>query len=208
MKKYLLITFIFIYSLTSNAQLDLDYGIKTGLNYNSNGSLSIYYSPTGGRLFDIVQSEQDFGFHVGTYAQLNFTKFYIRPELLFSKTKSTYNHGLLPASEFKLSMFEIPVLLGFKIKKPISLYVGPSFQYIIDNEFSTNFDIILENDFVLGLNIGVAMQLHKFGFDLRFSTGLSENLAIVADNTAVDGFAYFINAKSDQFIFSFSYQIN
>jgi len=207
MKKLICIAILTIYSISSNAQLDINYGIKTGLNYNSNGSLSIYnWIPSS--LREIVPSAQDFGFHVGAYAQLNFTKLYVRPEFVFSKTKSTYNHILSPASEFKLSILEIPVLVGFRIIKPISLYVGPSFQYIIDNDFSTNLDLILENDFVLGLNVGVALQLRKIGFDLRYSPGLSENLAVDTHFLHVDGFAYSINTKSDQIIFSFSYQFN
>ena len=206
MKKLLFIAILTIYSISINAQLDINYGLKTGLNYNVNGNLSISGGFAG--LYEKVSSERDFGFHAGMYAQLNFTKLYVRPELLFTKTKSTYNHLLSPASEFKLSMFEIPVLVGFRIIKPISLYIGPTFQYIIDNEFSTNFDLNIENDFILGLNVGIAMQLQKFGFDLRYSPGLSENLAVDTHYLHVDGFAYSINTKSDQIIFSFSYQIN
>ena len=206
MKKLVFITILTIYSISINAQLDINFGLKTGLNYNVNGDLSIVGTIAG--LNETVVSERDFGFHIGTYVQLNFTKLYVRPELVFTNTKSTYNHILSPASEFKLSMLEIPVLVGFRIIKPISLYIGPTFQYIIDNEFSTNFDLNLENDLVLGLNVGVAMQVRKFGFDLRYSPGLSENLAVYFDDLPVDGGGFSIDTKSDQIIFSFSYQIN
>ena len=206
MKKLIFITILAFYSISINAQLDINYGLKTGLNYNVNGNLSISGGLAG--FYEKVSSERDFGFHIGTYAQLNFTKLYVRPELVFTKTKSTYNHILSPASEFKLSMLEIPVLVGFRIMKPINLYIGPTFQYIIDNEFSTNFDLNLENDIVLGLNVGIALQLQKLGFDLRYSPGLSENLAVYLDEVPADGMGYSINTKSDQIIFSFSYQIN
>lgn len=206
MKKLLLIISLTLYSMAINAQLDVNYGLKTGLNYNVNGNLSISGGIAG--FYETVSSERDFGFHAGMYAQLNFTKIYVRPELVFTKTKSTYNHLLSPASEFKLSTLEIPVLVGFKIIKPISVYIGPTFQYIIDNEFSTTFDFDIENDIVLGLNVGIALQLQKLGFDLRYSPGLSENLAIYFDDVPVDGLAYSINTKADQIIFSFSYQFN
>ena len=219
MKKLIFITILTIYSISINAQLDINYGLKTGLNYNSYGSLSIYFyeTITPSR---IAQSERDFGFHVGMYAQLNITKLYIRPELLFSKTKSTYNYpvlgGFSTTAEFKLSMYEIPVLVGFRIIKPISLYIGPTFQHIIDyefqygvdNKFPSEVDLNLENDFVLGLNVGVALQLRKFGFDLRYSRGLSENFAVDFSRIPADGWGYSIDTKSDQIIFSFSYQIN
>ena len=206
MKKSIFIIILTFYSISINAQLDVNYGLKTGLNYNVNGNLSISGGFAG--FYEKVSSERDFGFHVGMYAHLNFTKLYVRPELLFTKTKSTYNHILSPASEFKLSTLEIPVLVGFRIIKPISLYIGPTFQYIIDNEFSTTFDLDIENDIVLGLNVGIALQLQKLGFDLRYSPGLSENSAVFTDDLPVDGLAYSINTKADQIIFSFSYQFN
>ncbi len=206
MKKLVFIAILTIYSISINAQLDINYGLKTGLNYNSYGSLSIYGGLAG--LNEIVKSEQDFGFHVGAYAQYNFTKIYVRPELVFTKTKSTYNHIFSTSSEFKVSTLEIPVLVGFKIIKPISLYVGPTFRYILDNTFSSDFDLDLDNNLVLGLNIGIGLQLQKLGFDLRYSPGLSENLAVFTDDLPVDGLAYSINTKADQIIFSFSYQFN
>ena len=140
--------------------------------------------------------------------------------MLFTKTRSTYNYpvmgGFSTTAEFKLSMYEIPVLVGFRIIKPISLFIGPTFQFItdykfqygVDNKFPSEVDLNLENDFVLGLNVGVAVQLRKFGFDLRYSPGLSENLAVNEEDIPVDGFGYSIDSKSDQIIFSFSYQIN
>jgi len=206
MKKLLWIIIVSLYSMSINAQLDVNYGLKTGLNYNVNGNLSISGGLAG--FYEKVSSERDFGFHAGMFAQLNFTKLYVRPEFLFTKTKSTYNHLLSPASEFKLSTLEIPVLVGFNIIKPISVYIGPTFQYIIDNEFSTTFDLDIENDIVLGLNFGIALQLQKLGFDLRYSPGLSDNLAVYLDDLPVDGLGYTIDTKSDQIIFSFSYQIN
>ena len=107
-----------------------------------------------------------------------------------------------------MSTIEIPMLVGFNIVKPLSVYIGPSFKYILDNEFSTDFDLNIENEVVLGLNIGVTLQLLKFGFDLRYNPGLSENLAIYTDDLPVDGLGYSIDTKSDQIIFSFSYQFN
>ena len=113
-------------------------------------------------------------------------------------------------------MYEIPVLVGFRIIKPISLYIGPTFQHIIDykfqnyygDKFPSELDFKLQDDYIWGLNVGVALQLQKFGFDLRYSWGLSENLAVDFHYMPADGPGYSIDTKSDQIIFSFSYQIN
>ncbi|MDX5586608.1 MAG: outer membrane beta-barrel protein [Aureibaculum sp.] len=206
MKKLLFIITLTLYTIVINAQLDLNYGLKTGLNYNTNGDLAISGGFAG--LNEKVNSERDFGFHVGMYAQLNFTKLYVRPELVFTKTKSTYNNLFSPSSELKMSTIEIPILVGFTIVKPLSVYIGPSFKYILDNEFSTDFDLNIEKEVILGLNVGVTLQLLNFGFDLRYSPGLTENLAVYVDDLPVDGLGYSIDTKSDQIIFSFSYQFN
>ena len=61
-----------------------------------------------------------------------------------------------------------------------------------------------DKELVLSLNLGVAMQINKFGVDLRYSTGLSENLAsYFQSNTLVS-----IDTKSHQVTLSISYQLN
>ena len=60
----------------------------------------------------------------------------------------------------------------------------------------------------MGLNFGATVEYKKFGIDLRYSPGLSENLAVDTHFLHVDGFAYSINTRSDQIIFSFSYMLN
>ena len=206
MKKLICIVILTFYSISINAQLDIKYGLKTGLNYTVIGDLTISGGIAG--FYEKVASERDFGFHAGLYSQFNFSKLYIRPELVFTKTSSTYNHILSPASEFKLSTLEIPVLVGFKIIKPISVYIGPTFQYILNNKFSNLFDLNIENDIVMGLNFGASIEYKKFGIDLRYSPRLSKNLAIYFNDLVADDFSYSINTKSDQIIFSFSYMLN
>ena len=41
MKKFLFVAILTIFSISINAQLDINYGLKTGLNYNANGDLAI-----------------------------------------------------------------------------------------------------------------------------------------------------------------------
>jgi len=206
--KKLFCFFVFIFSyITVNAQLNINYGIKAGLNYNSNGDLKI----SGGLIGTSINSasQKEIGYHLGIYSQINFTKFYVRPELVYTRTKSTYNNSAFSSSlEFKLSTLEIPVLIGYKIVKPISVYVGPSFQYILDSDFLPSFDLNVENDIVLGLNLGITLNISKFGIDLRYTNGLSENLAVYFNDLPVDGLGYSIDTKSNQFVMSVSYQIN
>jgi len=204
MKKLLYIFICIIPHTLIIAQLDIDYGVKAGLNYNSNGDLNI----TGGLagITKNIKSDKEVGYHFGVYTQLNFTKFYIKPELIYTKTKSSYSNNT--PSKFTLSTLELPILVGYSIIKPISIYVGPSFQYILSNDFSSNFDLNIENDVVLGINIGASVKVSKFGFDVRYTGGLSENLAVYFDDLPVDGMGYSIDTKPNQFILSVSFQVN
>ncbi|MGB5362218.1 MAG: outer membrane beta-barrel protein [Aureibaculum sp.] len=206
MKKLLILIILFFSYAIAQAQIDINYGITTGINYNSNGDLSITGTIAG--LDEKITGKKDVGYHIGLYTQFNLPKLYIRPELFFKRTKNTYNHILSPSSEFKLSTLELPVLVGFKIIKPINFYIGPSLQYIIDNDFSSNFDLSIDKELILEFNIGLGVQLDKFGIDLRYKTGFSENLAIYIDNIPADGVGYSIDSKSDQLVLSFSYQLN
>ncbi len=204
-KLFFAFLFIFYYTITT-AQLDIDYGVKAGLNYNSNGDLNI--SGGLGGINQITDGQKEVGYHLGVYTQLNFAKFYVKPELVFSKTTSTYNRSFSSSSEFKLSTLELPILVGYKIVKPIGIYIGPSFQYILDNDFSSTFDLNIENDIVLGFNIGATLNVSKFGIDVRYTNGLSENLAVYFNDRIVDGLSYSLDTRSNQFIMSISYQIN
>ena len=206
MKKLLILIILFFSCAIAQAQIDINYGVTTGINYNSNGDLSITGTIAG--LNEKITGKEDVGYHIGLYTQFNLTKVYIRPELIFKRTKNTYNHILSPSSAFKLSTLELPVLVGFKIIKPINFYIGPSLQYIIDNDFSSNFDLSFDKEVTLEFNIGLGVQLDKFGIDLRYKTGFSENLAIYIDDIPADGVGYSIDSKSDQLVLSFSYQLN
>ena len=55
-------------------------------------------------------------------------------------------------------------------------------QYILNTEFD-GIDINdVEEDFSVGLNFGIALNLKKIGIDLRYERGFSNNEAIFIDN--------------------------
>ena len=202
--KKLLIVIIFLASLGINAQFS--YGIKAGINYNNFNDLNI----TGGSfgINEFIESNNSVGFHAGAFGQLNWTKFYVRTELLYIQNKGSYNTEFPNDSDFKLSTLELPVLLGFTIIKQVGIYVGPSLIYNLDTNFSDAFDLRFENTISVGFNIGASFIINKFGIDLRYSGGFSENTASYLDDIPLDGVGYTINTKPSQFLLSLSYTIN
>lgn len=167
MKKVLILCAIFFtVSNTSNAQL-FEWGIKGGLNYNSNGDLiieaeDIYVNPEGNS-----------GYHLGFFAKTK-GKIYVRPELFYTHTKSKYK-GDGGISDLTIDKIDLPILLGLKIIGPLHFLIGPSFQYLINTDLSDFKLGDIENDFTIGGTVGLGVQLGKIGIDLRYERGFSEN---------------------------------
>ena len=202
--KKLLLFFCFFTFLISSAQLD--FGIKAGVNYNNFNDLNI----TGGSFGtnEFVDSKNSVGYHFGIFSQFNLTKFYVRTELLYVHNKGSFDCQFSNASNFDLSTLELPVLVGFNIIKPLSFYIGPSLIYSLDSNFSDFFDLTIENDLSVGFNIGANYVVDKFGIDLRYSSGFSENTASYLDDIPLDGNGYILDTRPSQFLLSLSYKIN
>lgn len=149
------------------------FGIKGGLNYNSNGD---YFESIGSAAED---PDGNIGYHIGVFGKLG-NRFYFRPELFYTSTKSSYNDG-----HFKMQKFDAPMLVGIKIIGPLSVFGGPAFQYIVDSDFDGISINDIENDFSVGLNFGAALNLGNLGIDLRYERGFSENEATFINNNGI-----------------------
>ncbi len=177
-----------------------DFGIKGGLSYNSNGELKEFINETES-IIDNKGADKS-GFNIGFYGKLDFSGFYLRPELVYTKTNSQY--ALSSRNEdYKMSKIDIPVLLGVKLIGPLDVFAGPAFQYILNNDFNGLTFENIENNFTLGLNIGASIKLGRFGVDVRYEKGLGENLA----NWTKAGEKFTLDSRPEQIIFSISYSL-
>jgi hypothetical protein len=141
MKKIILLMFLaFGFSQISNAQIA--FGLKGGVNYNNNGDAT--FSSTGNDVIDGAESKS--GYHAGIWfrGKLPIIGFYVRPEIVFTQIKSEYlfNDAL---TDYNFKKIDVPVLLGKKILGFGNIFIGPSFQYILENEFS--FSDLTTDDF-------------------------------------------------------------
>jgi len=203
MKKQLLIYFAFLFAtvFTVNAQKN-GWGATASLIYASNGDLVADATNT----FE-NKGKGGAGFNVGVYGNLNFGLIYIRPKLVYSQTSSSYDLYEDPSSKkFKLSSIDLPVLVGIKIIKPISLVVGPAFKYIISSDIEDVTFEEIESDVTVGLNVGVAVIIGRIGIDLIYERGFSENEASFIDDQTDDG--YTLDTRPQQFLVSLSYRFN
>lgn len=204
MKKSLLMAVFALIGITAFAQNDSGFGLKAGLNYNQNGDLNFKQVQSAGEDL-IAGSDGKVGYHVGFYGKLDMPKIYIRPELIYTKTKSSYDvEG--GTNDYDVSKLDLPVLLGYKIIGPLHIFAGPAFQYTLNNDLEDVELDDLKNDFSIGAHFGVGVNLGNIGLDVRYERGFSENEAeIIGDNIAnIEGR---VDSRPSQIIFGLSLKL-
>jgi hypothetical protein len=201
-KRTVLFSIAFLASiLLMNAQSD--YGIKAGLNYNSNGDLKEFTSEVNQIYKNDGKGKS--GFNIGFYGKLDLGPIYIRPELIYTKTTSEYELNST-VEDYKISKLDVPVLVGIKLIGPIHVFAGPAFQYYLNNDLKGINISDVENDFSVGMNIGASIELGRIGIDVRYERGLSENEANWT-NTSV-GNTFTLDSRPEQIIFNLSYSLS
>ena len=195
MKKTLLIMLIALLGVTAFAQSGSGFGIKAGLNYNGNGNFFNSAETV------LEGTERNAGFHAGVFGKIG-NRLYLKPELIYTNTTSNYNEG-----DLKIQKLDLPVLVGTKIIGPLHVFGGPAFQFILDSEFDDITVDNIENDFTVGLNVGIGVNLANFGIDLRYERGLTNNeISFINTNiTTLNGDR--VDTRPDQLILSFSLKL-
>lgn len=189
---FILAVFLFSIIVTSNAQIN--WGIKGGLNYNSNGNLISESENI------IINPDSNTGYHFGVFA-ITSGKIFIRPELVFTHTKSIYEANDLKA-DFKMDKIDLPILVGLKIIGPLNIFIGPSIQYIINTDLEETDLGDVEKNITVGGVVGVGIQLGNLGVDLKYERGLSSNEAEFIGITDIGR----IDTRPKQIIASVSYK--
>lgn len=193
MKNFLIAaTLVFLSSHAIQAQNGSGFGIKGGLNYNANGD---YFESIGA---NAQHPDRNVGYHIGVFGKIG-DQLYFKPELIYTSTKSSYN-----SDDFRMKKFDAPLLVGAKILGPVSVFGGPSLQYIVDTEFNGITIEDVHQDFTVGLNFGIGLNSDKFGIDLRYERGFSDNEATFLNNNVGTGVMSRIDTQPEQLILSLS----
>ncbi len=190
-KKTILLA-LFLVSITSFtfAQSATGFGIKGGLNYNANGD---YFESIGS---NAKHPDRNVGYHIGLFGKVG-DQIYFKPELVYTSTKSDYDND-----SFKMQKLDAPLLVGLKVLGPVSVFAGPSFQYILDSDFNGIAINDVKNDFTVGLNFGIGLNINKLGIDLRYERGFSDNEATFIGNNGIGTSR--LDTRPDQLILSLS----
>ncbi len=188
MRLLFFISFLTITTITF-AQNGNAFGLKGGLNYNSNGDFT--------NEFAAESATKNIGFHLGLFAKLDAGPIYLRPEFVFTRTSSEYT-----AENLIISKLDVPILVGLDIIGPLSVFAGPDLQYILSNDFGDLSIDNPENQFTIGAQFGLGLNFEQFGIDIRYERGLSENEAELTG--VIDSR---VDTRPDQIILSLSVKL-
>lgn len=149
------------------------FGIKGGLNYNSNGQYfkdaeAIWGAP-----------KDNLGYHLGLFGKVNLGPVFLRPELNYTNLKSEIN-----SVQLQTQRLDAPVLVGINLLGPlVSVFAGPSFHYYIEDELR-DFEY---DKFNAGYQFGIGLNLGNVGLDLRYERVLNGQTVNIDDVFTGDG---------------------
>ena len=206
-KVFLLFCLILVFYQTSTAQIQ--FGLKGGINYNSNSIKNVSED-----VFDGAKSKT--GYHAGIWLRLKLPVIglYIRPELVYTNLENEVNYtqtvgGVVGLSKtqtnYSFQKIDIPVLLGKKVFGVGNVFIGPSFQYILNSDFNiSDLKNVNANGFTVGLQLGAGVELGKVGLDVRWERGFNgvESTLIRTAATNVN-----FDTRVNQIIIGLSYRL-
>jgi len=184
LKKLNLLFFI----ISLNAFSQFEYGIKGGISFNSNLNISANIESISNPNINIFESRN--GQHNEVFLKLSINDFFIRPELIYSKIKNSYDVPIVIinksniVTDFNQHKIDIPMMFGYKVFGLANIFAGPRFEFIRGVSYD-NIDLDdLKNQYNLGLQYGIGLKFGKFEFDLRAERGFTKNEINFMENQA------------------------
>ncbi|SFT64844.1 Outer membrane protein beta-barrel domain-containing protein [Algoriphagus locisalis] len=155
---------LFLSTLQANAQhKGSGFGLKGGLSYNTSGK---YFKDAGSIWKDPGSSA---GYQFGAFYKLASYDIFLRPEMVY--THSKFDSGL---GEVKANRLDAPVMVGMHLFKLFSIVGGPSFHYILDDNYADYFNSPSDKDLLFGYQFGLGLNFGPVGLDLRYERVLND----------------------------------
>ena len=209
MKNHTLILFLLL-NTTLYSQGNL--GISFGLNDDSFGSIENISSTIDNYDLDLKNAT---GFQFGVYTEIDLITFYIRPELNFIFSKANQGSALLTGNatedilkhNLKSSEIQVPIIFGYNILGPLSIFGGPSFKY----NLKTSSDIFnledIKDKYILSLLLGTRIKMRSIGIDLRYERGLNNSELKIINNQGLNIPNGNIDSTTNRFSILLSYDL-
>lgn len=172
MKKVVVIAILCFFGLTEvNAQATFNPGFRGGLNFShfSKGKDAYYNDGSN-------SNDRDFSsitdFYIGFFGDLKLTKYYsLQPEINYSRQGSNYTYydgNLMRNVTEKLEVSNLIFGLANKFTfNKINVHLGPTIEFVVDQNFNTDASVDLA--FFLGAGYDITTN---FGIEARVKKGL------------------------------------
>ena len=209
--------FILFFLMTGTLFAQGNFGINVGLNDDNFGSIKNIKTKIDDYDLDLKNST---GFHLGVFTEIDLITFYIRPELnlIFSKSKngtafsSLDDTSVLSQSiniaehSYKSTDIQVPIIFGYKVLGPISLFGGPTFKYNISS--SSNFVLEeIKDQFNLSLLLGSRVKVRSLSVGLRYERGLNNNELLIINANGIDLDNANVDTTTNKLSLNISYDI-
>ena len=195
MKRLLFASLFVLFASIGFAQPVFDLGVKAGLHY-SNMSLDGDFD---------LNSDAITKVHWGAFGRVGFNRFYVQPEVYFSKKGGDLSYELLDLTGgFDYKNVDVPVLLGYKLIKSsmidFRIMAGPVFSFVTDANYPDELDPYLQdeffNDHLFGVQYGLGVDVLFFTLDARM-----EHSSKIYDDPDL------INGNSTSFMLTLGFKI-
>lgn len=168
MKKILIIALFTVFGMT-HAQVTFKPGLRGGVNF-THFTKGENYSYNGS---SYVNDEVKFGsktdFYLGFYGALHLTKYYtLQPEIDYSRQGAVYRAtDGFPDERLDVSYMSIAIANKFTFTDKFNVHIGPTIDFVVDNNFNT------ESDVDLAFFLGAGYNFTKnFGIEARVKKGI------------------------------------
>ncbi len=192
---------------------EFQFGLKGGVNKTYGGQITGIAS-TPVYTDDTFNAEGEIGFHGGAWVQLNFGRFFLRPEVVYSKLESRFDFPDSPAI-YNVDELSVPFLAGFNIWGPLDVYAGPAYKKIMDArlegaEPTDDPPLIVVQNFPISAQVGAKVEFGSFGIDVRYDRTLAteetQGVDIVNSTYGINR-ANFDDARLNQIIVSLTIKL-
>jgi hypothetical protein len=200
MKKLIFFLFLLVgFSQLANAQTA--FGIKAGINYNSNSIKEV-----SSDVFEGAESKT--GYHAGIWLRLKtpILGLYVKPELVYTNLENEVKYKFTgKMTSYSFQKIDLPILIGKKVFGIGNVYAAPSFQYILNSDFSfSDISDVKADGFTVGFQFGGGIELGNLGIDLRFERAFSAIESRFIGNT---GSSVNFDTRINQVILGLSYRL-
>lgn len=170
--KKLLVSLCFIFFAFQAIQAQVQFGIKGGVNYNSDSFENVVDDVFSG-------AKSKTGFHLGIWTRFKIPVIGIqlRPELMYTKLRNQVTYTAkgtttTTKTNYDFKKIDIPVLIEKNIFRTGRIFAGPSFQFVTGADFEKSLNKVKLTDFTMGLQLGAGIEFSKIGIDVRWERSL------------------------------------